>query len=65
MIKKLNLLLMIVMNLFASEAQESDFKKIPVGGQAVIEGVLDRAEIYFTRLGPIVHEQRKLRINGR
>ena len=41
MIKRLNLLIMIVMNLFASEAeQESDFKKIPVGGQAVIEGVL-------------------------
>lgn len=37
MIKRLHLLLMIVMNLFASEAE---IKKIPVGGQAVIEGVL-------------------------
>ena len=41
MIKRLNLLIMIVMNLFAAEAEaDSDFKKIPVGGQAVIEGVL-------------------------
>ena len=43
MIKKLNMLIMIAMNLFAAEAEtdkESDFKKIPVGGQAVIEGVL-------------------------
>ena len=37
MIKRLHLLLMVVMNLFASEAE---IKKIPVGGQAVIEGVL-------------------------
>ena len=48
MIKKLNLLLMIVMNLFASEAeQESDFKKIPVGGQAVIEGVLTKGKNFW------------------
>ena len=43
MIKRLNMLIMIAMNLFAAEAEtdkESDFKKIPVGGQAVIEGVL-------------------------
>ncbi len=37
MIKRLNMWFMIVMNLFASEAE---IKKIPVGGQAVIEGVL-------------------------
>ena len=37
MIKRINLLFMLVMNLFASEAE---IKKIPVGGQAVIEGVL-------------------------
>ncbi len=39
MIKRLNMLLMLVLNLFATEA-ESNLKKIPVGGQAVIEGVL-------------------------
>ena len=39
MFKKLNMLFMLVMNLFTMQA-ESDFKKIPVGGQAVIEGVL-------------------------
>ena len=38
MLKRLNLLFMLVMNLFASEAEEN--KKVPVGGQAVIEGVL-------------------------
>ena len=37
MIKRLHLLFMIIMNLFVSEAE---VKKIPVGGQAVIEGVL-------------------------
>ena len=39
MIKRLNMLLMLAVNLFTMQA-ESDFKKIPVGGQAVIEGVL-------------------------
>lgn len=39
MFKKLNMLFMLAMNLFTVQA-ESDFKKIPVGGQAVIEGVL-------------------------
>lgn len=39
MFKKLNMLFMLAMNLFTMQA-ESDFKKIPVGGQAVIEGVL-------------------------
>ena len=38
MLKRLNLLFMLAMNLFASEAEEN--KKVPVGGQAVIEGVL-------------------------
>lgn len=37
MLKKLNILLMTALNLFAEDAQD---KKIPVGGQAVIEGVL-------------------------
>lgn len=36
MIKRINLWLMLVLNLFA----DSEDKKIPVGGQAVIEGVL-------------------------
>ena len=36
MIKRLNLLMIIALNLFADEVKE----KIPVGGQAVIEGVL-------------------------
>ncbi len=39
MFKKLNMLFMLAVNLFTMQA-ESDFKKIPVGGQAVIEGVL-------------------------
>ena len=37
MLKRLNLLLMIALNLFADDARK---EKIPVGGQAVIEGVL-------------------------
>ena len=41
MIKKLNMLFILALNLFGfeAEANEKD-KKIPVGGQAVIEGVL-------------------------
>ena len=39
MFKRLNHLFMLAANLFMSQA-ESDIKKIPVGGQAVIEGVL-------------------------
>ena len=39
MFKRLNHLFMLAVNLFISQA-ESDIKKIPVGGQAVIEGVL-------------------------
>ncbi len=39
MLRRINLLLMLVTNLFASEA-----RKIPVGGQAVIEGVLMKGE---------------------
>ena len=38
MIKKLNLFFILVLNLFAAESGED--KKVPVGGQAVIEGVL-------------------------
>ena len=40
-IKKLNMLFISALNLFAMSAEsESEDKKIPVGGQAVIEGVL-------------------------
>lgn len=39
MLKRLNVLLMLALNLFILEA-ETQLKKIPVGGQAVIEGVL-------------------------
>lgn len=39
MIKRMNMLLMTALNLFAMSA-EAQLKKIPVGGQAVIEGVL-------------------------
>lgn len=42
MIKRLNLFFILLLNLFglAAEEPEEEFKKIPVGGQAVIEGVL-------------------------
>ncbi len=39
-LKKINLILISALNLFALEAQSDEEKKIPVGGQAVIEGVL-------------------------
>ena len=38
--KRIHRLLMIALNLFADEAAEIEDRKIPVGGQAVIEGVL-------------------------
>ncbi len=41
MIKKINMLFILALNLFGLEAEENqEDKKIPVGGQAVIEGVL-------------------------
>ena len=41
MIKKLNMLFILALNLFGLEAETNEKdKKIPVGGQAVIEGVL-------------------------
>ena len=45
MFKNFNILLFTILNLFSSEAEaeaesESESRKIPVGGQAVIEGVL-------------------------
>lgn len=49
-LKKLNLLLISALNLFALEAEsESDpeDKKIPVGGQAVIEGVLMKGKNFW------------------
>ena len=48
MFKKLNMLFMLAMNLFTMQA-ESDFKKIPVGGQAVIEGVLMKGKSLYRR----------------
>ena len=39
-IKKLHMILISALNLFALEAENNEDKKIPVGGQAVIEGVL-------------------------
>ncbi|MBQ7665525.1 MAG: DUF1385 domain-containing protein, partial [Synergistaceae bacterium] len=38
--KKFNLWFTIAMNLFMLQAEDDDSRKIPVGGQAVIEGVL-------------------------
>ncbi len=37
---KLNLLFLLVLNMLEAEAENKNEKKIPVGGQAVIEGVL-------------------------
>ena len=39
-LKKLNLILISALNLFMLEAENSEDRKVPVGGQAVIEGVL-------------------------